>query len=55
MSQESAKYKERSVEQEETIADLESRLKERSDEWQNDKRKYVNEVKRLRNEVNYLL
>jgi flagellar motility protein MotE (MotC chaperone) len=50
-TQESAGYKDRSLEQEETIADLETKLKERSDGWQNEKRKYVNEIKHLRHEV----
>ncbi|KAK3742015.1 hypothetical protein QZH41_003953 [Actinostola sp. cb2023] len=53
-SQESARYKERSIELEETITDLESKLKERSDEWQTETRKYVNEIKRLRSQVQLL-
>lgn len=42
------------MEQEETIADLQTKLKEKSDEWQNEKRKYVNEIKHLRHEVRHL-
>lgn len=43
--------KERLSEQQELIADLEARLKERNDTLQHDKHKYVSEIKHLRNEV----
>ena len=43
--------KEKLGECEEMITDLEKRLRERNDAWQNDRLKYSNEIKRLRNEV----
>lgn len=43
--------KERCLTLEENIADLESNLKERNNEWENEKRKYVSEIKRLRSQV----
>lgn len=50
-SQESAVLRDRVTEQEEVIADLEARVKERNDAWQNDRHKYITEIKHLRNEV----
>lgn len=49
--QEYNSVKERLSEQQELIADLEARLKERNDTLQHDKHKYVSEIKHLRNEV----
>jgi len=52
-NQENVGYKERCNTLEETIADLETNMKERSNEWEGDKRKYVAEIKRLRNQVQW--
>ena len=47
--------KERLLEQQDLIVDLESRLKERNDTLQHDKHKYVSEIKHLRNEVSSMI
>lgn len=40
-------------EQEETITELENKLKERNETWQTDKKKLTSDIKLLKNEVSF--
>ncbi|XP_032238548.2 FYVE and coiled-coil domain-containing protein 1 isoform X2 [Nematostella vectensis] len=50
-SQESARYQDRAAEQADLIAELETKLKERSEAWLNEKQKYTNDIKHIKTEV----